>query len=144
MTLARRLAAAFFVALLSISTLTFTGSAAHADRCQPEELPPLNQQGIVPESANPVCLVTDNVLYPLLGCPQPTTLMGCQTSIGKIVSNTPNAPTYALNAAAATPGTAVNFTFFVASVLLPTNGSGVVCYDYHLLLPERICILRNP
>lgn len=51
-----------------------------ADRCQPEEIPPISQPGIIPEEDNPVCQIMDTVIYPALMCDPPTTLIGCVTN----------------------------------------------------------------
>jgi hypothetical protein len=111
---ARRVLAALTSASFALIVPIAAAAPAHADRCQPEEL--VGVAGVVPEPANPVCLVADEIVYPLLGCPQPTTLMGCQTSIAQIRTNAPNVPSYALNAAFKAPGTVVNFVTFAGTV----------------------------
>jgi hypothetical protein len=113
---ARRALALLTSASFALIVPIAAAAPAHADRCQPEELDPVGITGIVPEPANPVCLVADEIVYPLLGCPPPTTLMGCQTSVAQIRTNAPNVPAYALNAAFKAPGTAVNFVTFAGTV----------------------------
>lgn len=72
----RRISAVLaLLTLLLVSVVSLGASPAAADRCQPEEL--IGQPGIIPEAYNPVCLAMDEVVYPILGCPLPTTLMGC-------------------------------------------------------------------
>jgi hypothetical protein len=139
MPLSRKILTLALAPLMALAAMTAVAPAAHADRCQPEEL--AQQQGLIPEPANPVCLVTDEVVYPLLGCPPPTTLMTCQTSIGKITSNAPKAPQYVLNAAFKAPETTKNFTFFASNGTVELLPDGrVVCVNYYLLLPNRDCI----
>jgi len=54
------------VAAVASAALASAPSPAFADRCQPEEI--IGQPGIIPEEQNPVCIVLDAAVYPLLGC----------------------------------------------------------------------------
>lgn len=97
--------AALVLAMSAAMSLTVLTQPAHADRCQPEELIPGYGTSPVPEEASPLCLVMDELVYPLVGCTG--TAADCMESIRKdpdgtvtiVIDRAPNTPGYALNVA---------------------------------------------
>lgn len=148
MTLSKR-TSVFLTILTVVLSYSFLAASppAFADRCQPEEL--IGQPGIIPENANPVCLVMDEVTYPLLGCPLPTTLATCRDKVIAAFTSDPVAASralaanaqqiddYAQSTAAKAPQTADNLVVFgqttagpfIAFVkdILTTRGRVIVC-----------------
>lgn len=116
-------------AAVALSIPIFGVTPAYADRCQPEELAQV--PGIIDENANPVCLVMDQIVYPLIGCPPPPaptgTLMGCVNArvaafqadpagaAAALAANSQNLPQYVQNALAAAPGTTQNFVLYLTT-----------------------------
>lgn len=113
--------AALALAIAIIFSLSVFAQPAYADRCQPEELVTGGGTSPIPESASPVCLVTDELVYPLVGCDSvPTPLRTCVDQISKnpdgtatiVVQRAPDTPQYLLTIAQEAPGTTTRLLYF--------------------------------
>lgn len=105
----------------SITAMSVRADHAYADRCQPEELITGSGTSPIPEDSSPVCVVTDELLYPLVDCT--STLAECLMQVQQdptgtattVAANAPEIPTYLNNVATQLPPTTVDFIRFVAS-----------------------------
>lgn len=135
----KRPIALLLLVLLILATLMVGAQPAHADRCQPEELIPGFGASPVPENASPICLVADEVLYPLIGCDTDATntLQMCAASLGAdtaftVVDRAPNLPGYLSSAATKAPGVTRNLVVF-------TTGTGADAFATACLV-----VVNNP